>query len=87
MSYGVGDIVECVDDAPHRKLNLKLLVKRALYTIHSISSRNEVHLSEVSAPGVFGNIYWYPARFRPLRSEELDVFRAMLKPVGVLERV
>ena len=64
--FNVGDIVECIDDRPHKGfVNVKLTLNK-LYTIAGFASNGECYLHNE-------NYAWLASRFRyPLKNNSCD---------------
>lgn len=96
--FRVGQKVVCIDAQPHSNmLSVGWLadvpIKGAVYTVTDITQRpkhvicecpNALRFAEIKN---LADVGYCAHRFRPIQETNIDVFRAMLKPLPVKEKV
>lgn len=81
-----GQLVLCVDDSPGYRTPDAPLVQGRIYTVSRVAPRSPkngelgIDVAECPAPRSVHPYAWRASRFRPLRSDALDVFRQALEP-------
>ena len=79
---GVGDFVECVNDAPHEWKGVKRLSLGSVYQVRGFHPRGSIYLRGVVLPkGPKGiEAGWGLPRFRPIYRPKAELIQSLLAP-------
>ena len=92
MSFGVGDLVECVDARPPRNPEAPPLALGGIYTVRGFYDPGRGEPLGLLLEGIYAIVRGYdvgycPRRFRPIRKTDISIFRQIVAVVREGQKV